>query len=119
MKKAILAGILSLTAITAQAETAKVYHFDKNKKVTISKSDISTNDLQCIAKLSAWKDALFSVGATYKDAHLNDATKKQDELFMKYPHTIPTKWIDAEKQSFLIKINGNIPLAEKEIGKCL
>ena len=109
IKKAITAVAL-LTAVattSANADTATVFNFDTGKKHTIYKTDVNERDLQCIAKLSAVRDA-FSMGNIYGTEY-NQVTKAQDKIFLKYPFTIPTKWINGEKDKFLdevVKMNG-------------
>ena len=122
MKKTLLtiAATIAISTSAFAEDTARVFNYDTGKKETITRSQIAENDLQCIAKISAWRDALFTVGATYKDAHLVDATKKQDKLFLAYPFTIPTKWINAEKELFLVRAgSSDNAWIESELNKCL
>jgi len=95
MKKIIAAVALALTATSAMAETAEVYHYTKNKKVTISLSDIKFSDLYCIATLSLYRD----VTEGNNKSEYKRATSAQDKYFLKYDYTIPTKWINQVKLS--------------------
>lgn len=108
MKKLITAiALLTAVSTSAIADSATVFNFDTGKKHTIYKTDVNEKDLLCIAKLSAVRDA-FQIGNIYGNEY-NQVTKAQDKIFLKYPFTIPTKWINSEKDKFLdevVKMNG-------------
>tara|TARA_B110000285_G_C14758679_1_gene438577 strand:- start:159 stop:533 length:375 start_codon:yes stop_codon:yes gene_type:complete len=105
MKK-LLTAITLLTAVStsAIADSATVFNYDTGKKETITRSQINENDIKCIGILGAWRDALFNQGAQYNTSlDLEKATDSQNKMLLKYPFTVPTKWIDGEKELFLIR----------------
>ena len=120
-----VAAILSVTVQPTQADTAQVFNYDTGKRQTIGISQIERSDLQCIARISLWRDSLFTVGADYRSTNLAKATAKQDQLFLRYPFTIPTKWIDREKAQFLHRIatmeaqGSQLAWIQAELSKCL
>ena len=119
MKKTLATIAIALAATTAQADTAKVFHYDLNKKVTIDRTAIDSQDLVCISRLSVFRDFMFN-SSQAKSTAMNIATTAQDKLFMKYPFTIPTKWIGEEKAKFLIASAGQSPeYITAQVQECL
>ena len=119
MKKTLASIAFALAATTAQADIAKVFHFDQNKMVTIDRTAINSQDLVCASRLSVFRDFLFDNGQA-KSTAMNIATTAQDKLYMKYAFTIPTKWIDQEKVKFLTTIIGQSPeYITAQIQECL
>jgi hypothetical protein len=100
----IITTAIILTACGSDIEDPiKVFNYDTNQSEIISKSSINSNDVVCIAKLGVLRDVLIdTLKATYKSSDLlRNSTSVQDDLLLKYPHTIPTSWIDSEKNSFI------------------
>ena len=110
----VTACIDNTAPATAPAKTIhdpiKVFNYDTNQSEVISKSNINSNDVVCIAKFSVLRDVLIDiVRVKYGNSELlREATNKQDMLLYKYPHTIPTSWIDAEKNNFIRTIPSNV-----------
>ena len=81
----------------------KVFSYDTNQTEVISKNSINSFDVVCIARISVLRDVLINgLRVKYDTSNLlTNATNIQDDLFMKYPHSIPTSWINSEKSSFI------------------
>lgn len=81
----------------------KVFNYDTNQTEVISKNSINSFDVTCVARISVLRDVLIN-GLKFKydtSDLLTNASDVQDSLFMKYPHSIPTNWINSEKSSFI------------------
>ena len=88
----------------------KVFNYDTNQKEIISRNSIDSFDVVCIARISVLRDVLIDILNSRYDTSdlLTNATNVQDDLFMKYPHSIPTSWIDQEKLNFRASLGGNL-----------
>lgn len=84
----------------------KVFSYDTNQTEVISKNSINSFDVVCIARIGVLRDVLINALKVRYDTSdlLTNATNVQDKLFMKYPHSIPTSWINSEKSRFISTI---------------
>ena len=119
MKKIIAAAALAITATAVQAETARVVDYNTGNQITISRNDIDSTDLMCIARLSVVRDFLFNTGQG-RSQGMRELTDAQDAFFLKYDFTVPTRWIDAEKAQYLRNIQTLTPKQiEDSVAICL